>query len=401
MSAFTKPLLVGPSKVATPLQRIMFTGGEGGKNEKWLQELIFAFPESLPVREIDPHIGPLIPVCMEIETGSGPADVLFVTPTGQVVLVETKLWRSPEARREVVGQILDYAKQLTTWNYDILDQKAALAAKAESNYLLKCLRARFPDADETAFVDGIGRSLATGDFLLLIIGDGIRSGAETLVAFLERYGNLRFGLGLVEVAAYEMPDDGILLQPRVLAKTEILQRTLLIGPSGPVTFEQLAQAEDSASPNTAQRQWFFEFWKGFLDKLDLDDMAVMPAAPAKSANQFFPMPPSGSQAWISAYIAQSSKTAGVYLTFAKKYEGGPAVYELLEADREGIERELGVALSWERTGEKVYISVPLILFADLNTPEDRARVTEYLADMTNRMVRVLKPRLEAATREVA
>ena len=29
------------------------------------------------------------------------------------MLIECKLWRNPEARREVVGQILDYAKVLT------------------------------------------------------------------------------------------------------------------------------------------------------------------------------------------------------------------------------------------------------------------------------------------------
>jgi hypothetical protein len=398
MSAFAKPFLIEPSGTVTVLDRIAFTGDQTGNiNEKWLQEVLFASPESLPVREIDPHIGPLIPVCMEIETGSGSADILFVTPTGQVVLVETKLWRNPEARREVVAQVLDYAKQLTTWTYDIMDQKAALAAKTERNHLLRCLRARFPDADETAFVDGVGRSLATGDFLLLIIGDGIRYGAEALVAFLERFGNLRFGLGLIEVAAYRMPDGGTLLQPRVLAKTEILQRTLLIGPNGPVTFEEVAKAEDSAPPNTAQREWFMAFWRGFLDRLDLDDTSVMPTGPAKSPNQFFPMPPNGAMAWISAYIAQSLNKGGVYLTFAKAYARGPAIAEILEADRAAIEREMGVTLSWERTGDKIYIAVPKIAFTDLNVDGDRLRVTQYLADMTGRMVRVLKPRLQAAT----
>ena len=195
-------------------------------NERWLQETLFAYPESLPVKEIDPHIGPLIPVCMEIETGSGPADILYVTRTGQLVLVETKLWRNPEARREVVGQILDYAKNLTTWTYEGLDERAAIAAGAGSNFLLSCLRSRFPDADESAFVDGVRRSLTTGDFLLLIVGDGIRTGAESLVTFLERYGHLRFGFGLLEVAAFRLPDGSTLLQPRILANSHVPAGTL-------------------------------------------------------------------------------------------------------------------------------------------------------------------------------
>jgi len=381
------------------LERISFTSSTDGQiSEKWLQEALFEHPESLPTREIDPHIGPLIPVCMEIETGSGPADILYVTPTGQVVLVETKLWRNPEARRAVVGQILDYAKNLTTWTYEILDEKAGLAVRADKGYLRECLKRHDPEADEVAFVDGIGRSLATGDFLLLIVGDGIQSGAESLVAFLERYGHLKFGLGLVEVAAYRLPGGDVLLQPRVLARTETLQRTILIGPSGPVPLEEVAQAEDTQV--TAQREWFVAFWKEYLAKLNLEDKSLLPIEPAKSANQYFPMPPSGSMAWISAYIAQSQNKGGVYLTFGKAYPRGLEIYETLLSDREAIERELGVPLSWERASDKVYVAVQGIVLNDLNAPVDRERVTTYLADMTQRMIRVLKPRLEAAVRGV-
>ena len=400
MSAFTKPFLIGSNGNARLLERIPLTSSANGQmSERWLQEALFASPEALPVREIDPHIGPLIPVCMEIETGSGPADILFVTPTGQVVLVETKLWRNPEARREVIGQILDYAKQLTTWSYEVLDQKAALAAGGRTNFLLDRLKDRHPEVDEATFVDGVRRSLTSGDFLLLIVGDGIRYGAEALVAFLERYGHLRFGLGLVEVAAYLLPDGSTMLQPRVLAKTEILQRTLLMGPNGPVPFQQAAQAEDSASPNGAQREWFVTFWTEFIGKLRLDDRSLLPAEPAKSTNQYFSMPPAGGMSWISAYIAQASGKAGVYLTFAKAYDRAAEIYELLESDRESIEREIGSKISWELSGDKVYIAAPTINFADLNAAGDRDRVTTYLADMTQRMIRTLRPRLEAATRE--
>jgi Domain of unknown function (DUF4268) len=400
MSAFTKPLLMGPPGSASLLERISLGGNAAGLlSERWLQEALFAFPEALPVKEIDPHIGPLIPVCMEIETGSGPADIVFVTPTGQVVLVETKLWRNPQARREVVGQILDYAKQLTTWTYEVFDQKAALAACSEGKHLLNCLRKRYPEADETAFIDGVERSLATGDFLLLIVGDGIRYGAEALVTFLERYGNLRFGLGLVEVAAYRLPDGQTLLQPRILAKTELLERTVLVGPSGPVTLQQVAQAEDAPVPNTSQREWFREFWGEFLKTLRLDDESLMPIEPAKSTNQFFPMPPGGGMAWISAYIAQSAGRGGVYLKFAKAYDRGPEISEVLESDRDAIDREVGVRLRWDRDGERLDLGVPHVTFADLNGPADRQRVIAYLADMTQRMIRVLKPRLEAATQK--
>lgn len=398
MSAFTRPLLVDPSGNATFLERIpLGIGGSGNLSERWLQEALFAHPESLPVKEIDPNIGPLIPICMEIETGAGPADILYVTPTGQVVLVETKLWRNPEARREVVGQILDYAKQLTTWTYEVLQQKAAIAARTDASILIRQVRQYFPDADETAFIDGVGRSLATGDFLLLIIGDGIRYGAEALVVFLERFGHLRFGLGLVEVAAYRLPSGQILLQPRILAKTETLERTVLIGPNGPLTFQQAAQAEDNAAPDTSRRDWFKAFWSDFIKRLRLEDQALMPSEPAKSTNQFFAMPPGGGMAWISAYISQNSSRGGVYLTFAKAFDRGGEIYEALENDREAIERDIGFKLSWENQGDKFYVGSPKVPFSDLNLPREREAVTERLADMTSQMIRVLQPRLVAAT----
>ena len=396
MNAFTRPIIIDPATSAFLLERIPLTsGGEGQFNEKWLQTALYEFPECLPIKEIDPHIGPLIPVCMEIETGSGPADILYVTPSGQIVLVETKLWRNPEARREVVGQILDYAKQLTSWTYDRLDSAATSSARSQPGHLLRCLRSKYPDVDEATFVDGVGRSLKAGDFLLLIVGDGIQYGAEALVSFLENYGHLRFGLGLIEVAAFRLPGGQTLLQPRVLAKTELMQRTIILGPNGPISFQQAAQAEDAATPNSSQRQWFSTFWEQFLTQLRLDDETQKPTEPAKSTNQFFPMPPKGGVSWISAYIAQSTKRAGVYLTFTKTFERGPEIYQELLKDRDAIDREIGVKVEWERVDNKVYVSVPAVTFSDLDAEAERKRVIAYLADMTPRLIKVLRPRLEA------
>jgi hypothetical protein len=99
VSGFTQPLIIAAQGSASVLDRIpLGQGAEGAFPEAWLQNALFRHPRALPVREIDPHIGELIPVCTEIETGAGPADILYVTRTGQLVLVETKLWRNPEAR---------------------------------------------------------------------------------------------------------------------------------------------------------------------------------------------------------------------------------------------------------------------------------------------------------------
>jgi hypothetical protein len=343
----------------------------------------------------------LIPVCMEIQTGAGPADILYVTPAGQVVLVETKLWRNPEARREVVGQILDYAKQLTGWNYETLDQKASAAAQAKSGHLLRCVLGHSPDLDQAAFIDGVERSLSTGDFVLLIVGDGIRYGAESLVTVLERFGQLKFRLGLVEVAAYRLPDGSLLLQPRILAKTEIIERTVLMGPSGPVAFQDVAMADEAgADRNQSQRAWFAAFWGEYLSALRLDDPSLVPAEPARSTNQFIPMPPGGGKAWVSAYIAQSTGRGGVYLSFARSFERTQEMVEMPQSDLESLEAELGFKLSFTISGDKVHVGAPNVLFGNLQNADDRKRVIAYLADTTECMVRALWPRLEAANRNL-
>lgn len=403
MSAFANPIVLNPQYPAIVLERIPLTASGGAFSEKWLQEALFANPQCLPIKEIDPQIGALIPICMEIETGAGPADILYVTETGHLVLVETKLWRNPEARRVVVAQILDYAKQLTSWSFTDLARETAIATKQGSEYLLNCVRKVNPNFDEADFVDGVTNSLKSGDFLLLIVGDGIRTGTETLVNFIEQYGNLRFGFGLIEVAAFKLPNDEVLLQPRILAKTEILQRTVLVGSAGAVTLDEIAEAEDVEVDDkaNAQKQWFQDFWSGYRSILKLDDLdQPIPAAIPKSTNIFFSMPlKKADESWISAYIAQSSLVGGVYLTFSKACDKAQEYYERLLADREDIEKIIGTQLSWENNGKKIYISVPHVTFKDLNNLSERKRVQEYLSDMTNRMVNAFRHRLEDYVKE--
>ena len=71
--------------------------------------------------QIEPSLGPLIPVCMELPLRVGSVDNLFVTPEGNLVMVEVKLWGNPEARRTVVAQALDYATELFKLTYGELE----------------------------------------------------------------------------------------------------------------------------------------------------------------------------------------------------------------------------------------------------------------------------------------
>ena len=53
---------------------------------------------------------------------------------------------------------------------------------------------------EAEFVDNVTRHLKRGEFLLLIVGDGIREDVEHIVDFVQRHSGLHFNLALVEAA---------------------------------------------------------------------------------------------------------------------------------------------------------------------------------------------------------
>ena len=78
-----------------------------------MQEILFRYPLLLPIKEVDESFCPLISLGREIAG----IDNLYISPTGLLTIVETKLWRNPEAHRTVVAQILDYAKKLNLWDY--------------------------------------------------------------------------------------------------------------------------------------------------------------------------------------------------------------------------------------------------------------------------------------------
>ena len=102
------PILIDKSNKYEKLNRVLLS--QENLDEGWLQNLLAKHPSVLPTADVDPIYAPLFLIGREIQTENGRIDNLYVTPSGHLVIVETKLWSNPEARRAVVGQILEYAK---------------------------------------------------------------------------------------------------------------------------------------------------------------------------------------------------------------------------------------------------------------------------------------------------
>lgn len=236
---FGAPVVVRDGR-ASILQRVRFDGRD--YDEAWLQQLLFDHPRLLPIGEIEPWFDDALPVVRELPTAAGPLDLLYVNARGYLTLVETKLWRNPQARREVVGQLIDYAKEIARWSYGDLAAAIRLAGvgrfAADDDPLVSLARASEPDLDERDFVDNVQRGLRRGQFLMLIVGDGIREEVVQITDYLQSTPSLRFTLGLVEMAMFRAGDgadgsgDGaacgtLYVQPRTLAKTELLTRAVV------------------------------------------------------------------------------------------------------------------------------------------------------------------------------
>jgi hypothetical protein len=206
-------------------------GEAGAYNEQWLQQLIQGHPELLPITEIEPAFEPAIPVCIELPTPKGYIDNFFITPTGNLLFAECKLWRNPEARRQVVAQVMDYVESITSWGYADLEEavgRAQLPDAGRPRKRLYDLAGAHQELDESEFVDAVARNLRLGRGLFFIVGDGIREEAESLTAHLQAHPGLHFALALVELALFRLPGDGrVLVQPRTIARTVNIERGII------------------------------------------------------------------------------------------------------------------------------------------------------------------------------
>ena len=197
-------------------------------DEAWLQELLFRHPEILPVEHFDSSFAPPIPIGREVPTGRGPIDDLFVSPEGQLTLVETKLWKNPEKHRTVVAQIIDYAKEVATWGYDELCAAVLTSSRRRKSIDNPSLEEKVAAslAKEgvplTDFQEGVAASLATGSFLLLIVGDRVSPNIALLTQAIRSAPGLEFTLGLVEMQLYTLDEKSewpLIVVPEVVGKT--------------------------------------------------------------------------------------------------------------------------------------------------------------------------------------
>lgn len=196
--------------------------------EHKLQQLIAEYPDLLGGDQIDVenHRRWLLVTREMPMQGEEPnttrlsLDHLFLDQDGIPTLVEVKRGSNAQVRREVVGQLLDYAA-IATSSLNVRDIQAALSsngAPADSK-LEKFLG---EDANVEEFWQRVQSNLERGQLRLIVLADSIPAELRRVVEFLNRQMNPAEFLA-VEVKQFVYEGQKVLV-PRVLGVTEAIRQ---------------------------------------------------------------------------------------------------------------------------------------------------------------------------------
>lgn len=245
------------------------------RDEDWLQELLFQHPELLPFEELDPLFRNSVSLARELETGVGPVDIVYVNGDGLLTLVETKLWRNPEARREVVAQLINYAAAISKMSCRDLGRAVSAAREEEGRSLFDIVRDLIPNVNEQRFHDAVSTNLRAGRFLLLVVGDGIREDVEEMSEFLYRHAGMGFTLRLVEMVTYRLPGENgsLLVLPQIVARTREVVRTIVEVRNGQIHIDvPPEQAKTSGNRSKISPEQFFGELSQAVDQQTVDSV---------------------------------------------------------------------------------------------------------------------------------
>ena len=217
----------------TPI--IQKSGVEEGYDESRLQEIVDRCPDVLAIRDFLPSAKFVVSLGREIpvDLGGRPGyiDNLLVTDKGDLVIVETKLWRNPQALREVVAQVLHYGMAVMALSVPALEHAIRKGDSKSENRLsdgesiFDRISDKFGIHEESAVFDNrLEQNIRSGEMLFLIVGDGVHLSVERFTSWLRDFKALPFQLGLIELRFFSAPPLGAIVVPRTLLKTKEIAR---------------------------------------------------------------------------------------------------------------------------------------------------------------------------------
>jgi hypothetical protein len=207
------------------------------ESEDLLQHLVERHPEILVGEQIDPDNPPrwlLINREVGIPDREGGSDRwsidhLLLDQNGRPTFVEVKRSSDTRIRREVVGQMLDYAANAKTyWPEDRIRAMASEASGGLDHLEMKLYEFLSSEGDEQGDIDieaywgSVERHLRNGEVRLLFVADSIPTELRRVIEFLNEHMPLVEVLG-IEIRQYEGQAVRALV-PRVVGQTEFARQ---------------------------------------------------------------------------------------------------------------------------------------------------------------------------------
>ena len=191
------------------------------ENEDRMQELVAKYPELITDGDGDLLLVRREQGISDSEHGGGrwSLDHLFVTRSAVPVLVELKRAVDTRLRREVVGQMLDYAANATAyWQAGKIAQSFADTA-SDANMNPELALADFiGDQDPSVFWEQVDANFKAGRIKLVFVADEIPRELARIVEFLNE--QMRADVRAVELRWFTSDAGHVSLSPRIIGETE-------------------------------------------------------------------------------------------------------------------------------------------------------------------------------------
>lgn len=191
------------------------------ENEDAMQRLVADYPEIISDSDGDLLLIRREQPIADSEDGSGrwSLDHLFVTRDAIPVLVELKRAVDTRLRREVVGQMLDYAANATAhWKAGTIASSFASTAESAGRDPLEVLAAFLgEDVDPESFWQQVDANFTAGRVKLVFVADQIPRELARIVEFLNE--QMKADVRAVELSWFE--GSGVkAFSPRIIGETE-------------------------------------------------------------------------------------------------------------------------------------------------------------------------------------
>ena len=193
-------------------------------NEKLLQDVLEKFPEFIALEDLG-VVEPFVVIGREVSTPAGYIDVLCIDGEGVLTVIETKLARNPEIRREVIGQVLEYVAQLSKWRAQEVIKAANKYLRSKSNqgelgsnYLYELI-SRVDQGDELGLeqmYDLIDSNLRKGRIKIVIASDSIPDTLKDTITFINSSSN--FDIYVFQIQSF-IKDDLQIYAPAIYGYT--------------------------------------------------------------------------------------------------------------------------------------------------------------------------------------